>query len=209
MGNLLMVHGTCKNRFICAGNNGTAAVTAGTTACLLGRKRETNLVISLSSIMENGHFSVFMASRFSLVFSTAHWLFIWFSYFYLHIWWPNHFEWTCSCFHVHRNLLLLLFLLSILPCNFMVGYLFSSLYTTNCLWIQIRGLTTNIRACGTSTGSCQWTLGFGVVYFTAGKWFWIPLHQEWFQPLAKRILVDLLFSVLTWYIATEKLCYNL
>ncbi|PQQ06817.1 post-GPI attachment to proteins factor 3-like [Prunus yedoensis var. nudiflora] len=41
-GNLLMVHGTCKNRFICAGNNGTAAVTAGTTACLLGRKRERN-----------------------------------------------------------------------------------------------------------------------------------------------------------------------
>lgn len=72
MGNLLMVHGTCKNHYICAGNNGTAAVTAGTTACLLGRKKDRNLVTSLSSIMGNGPFSVFMASRFPVKFIRAH-----------------------------------------------------------------------------------------------------------------------------------------
>lgn len=44
MGNLLMVLGILKNPYICAGNNGTAKVIVGTTACLQGRKKERNLV---------------------------------------------------------------------------------------------------------------------------------------------------------------------
>lgn len=63
MGNLLTDHGICKNQCTCAGSNGTAAVTVDTNACLPGRKKEKNLAINLSSITENGHSSVFMASR--------------------------------------------------------------------------------------------------------------------------------------------------
>lgn len=63
MGILLVVHGICKNRSICGGSSGIAAVTVGTTVCLLGKKKERNLVTSLSNIMENGHSGVYMEFR--------------------------------------------------------------------------------------------------------------------------------------------------
>ncbi|GFZ15276.1 Per1-like family protein [Actinidia rufa] len=59
----LMVHGISKSHFISVGNNGTATMTVNTTVCLLGRKKERNLVTNLSSIMGNGHSGVFMESR--------------------------------------------------------------------------------------------------------------------------------------------------
>lgn len=72
MVNLLMDRGICKSHCICAGNSGTVAVTVDTNACLTGRKKERNLVINLSSIMENGHSGVFMASRFFLLFISVY-----------------------------------------------------------------------------------------------------------------------------------------
>ena len=60
----LMVHGIYRNHFIWDGNNGTALVTVVTTACLPERKNGRKLVLSLSSIMENGLFSVPTESRF-------------------------------------------------------------------------------------------------------------------------------------------------
>lgn len=74
---------------------------------------------------------------------------------------------------VHRSLLLLLSLLSTLPFNFMVGFHFSSVYTTSCLWGQIRELTMSTLVCGISMQSYQWIVGSGVRYFTVGKlFFW-------------------------------------
>lgn len=67
MGSLLMDHGTCMSHSISAGNSGTARVTVGTTACFLERKKGLNLVTSLSSIMENGHFDVCMVFRLLLL----------------------------------------------------------------------------------------------------------------------------------------------
>lgn len=64
MGSLLMVHGICRNLCMYAGNSGTARAIAGTTACLLGRKKEQILAISLSNTMGNGRLDEFMASRF-------------------------------------------------------------------------------------------------------------------------------------------------
>lgn len=69
----------------------------------------------------------------------------------------------------HRSLLLLLSLLSTLPFNFMVGYPFSSFYTTNCLWGQIRELSMSILVCGIFVLCYRWIVGFGVLYFTVGK----------------------------------------
>lgn len=65
MGSLQMVHGICRNLCIYAGNSGTAKPIAGTTACLLGRKKELILVISLSNTMANGHLDESMAFRFA------------------------------------------------------------------------------------------------------------------------------------------------
>lgn len=64
MENQLMVHGICMNPSIWGGNNGTVALTVDITVCYLERKKEQNLVTSLSSIMENGHSIVFMEFRF-------------------------------------------------------------------------------------------------------------------------------------------------
>lgn len=60
---LLMVHGTCKNLFICGGNNGIAKVIAVTIVWSIERKKEKLLVIILSNIMVNGHLSAYMGSR--------------------------------------------------------------------------------------------------------------------------------------------------
>lgn len=65
MGSLWMVHGICRNLSIYAGNSGTAKLTADTTVCLLGRKKEQILVISLSNTMGNGHLGESMAFRFA------------------------------------------------------------------------------------------------------------------------------------------------
>ncbi|KAJ6417735.1 hypothetical protein OIU84_001169 [Salix udensis] len=63
MGSQWVGHGIYKNHCICGGNNGTVIVTADTIACLSGRKRERNMVASLSSIMGNGLFTVLMVFR--------------------------------------------------------------------------------------------------------------------------------------------------
>lgn len=58
-----IAHGTWRSHFTCSGSNGTAAVTAGTTVCSLGKKKDRNLDTSLTSITESGHSSAFMVSR--------------------------------------------------------------------------------------------------------------------------------------------------
>ncbi|KAJ6410748.1 hypothetical protein OIU84_007495 [Salix udensis] len=60
MGSQRVGHGIYKSHCICSGNNGIVVVTVDTTACLPGRKKERNLVASLSSIMGNGCFIVLM-----------------------------------------------------------------------------------------------------------------------------------------------------
>lgn len=64
MENLLVGHGTCKNHYIYNGKNGIVRVTAGTTAWLTERKKESYLTLTRSNIMVNGHSSVFMGYRF-------------------------------------------------------------------------------------------------------------------------------------------------
>ena len=61
---LLMVHGICKNLFICGGNNGIVRVIAVTIVCLTERKKEKHLAIGLSSIMVNGPSNAYMGSRY-------------------------------------------------------------------------------------------------------------------------------------------------
>ena len=126
----LMVHGISKSHCISVGNNGTATMTVNTTVCLLGRKKERNMVTNLSSIMGNGHSGVFMESRFLIIFYLA-------SYSLK----CGETISVCSCalpilissVGVSRNLFLWLSLLSILPCSFIVGYRFSSLLIIICL----------------------------------------------------------------------------
>jgi hypothetical protein len=64
MVNLLVVHGTCKNLYIYNGKSGIVKVTADTIACLIERKKTNHLTLARSSIMVNGHSSVFMGCRF-------------------------------------------------------------------------------------------------------------------------------------------------
>lgn len=61
---LLMVHGICKNLFICGGNNGIVRVIVVTIACLTERKKEKHLVMGLSSITVNGPSNVCMGFRY-------------------------------------------------------------------------------------------------------------------------------------------------
>lgn len=62
--NLLVVRGTCKNHYIYNGKNGIVKVIAGTTACLIERKKKSYLTLAQSNIMVNGHSSGFMGCRF-------------------------------------------------------------------------------------------------------------------------------------------------
>jgi len=71
MGSRRVGHGIYKSHSICSGNNGIVVVTVDTTACSPGRKKERNLVGSLSSIMGNGCFVVLMVFRFLCVISSS------------------------------------------------------------------------------------------------------------------------------------------
>lgn len=65
MENLLIAHGICnKNHSIYNGKNGIVKVTAGTTACLIERKKGSHITLDLSNIMENGHSGVYMGCRY-------------------------------------------------------------------------------------------------------------------------------------------------
>lgn len=114
--------------------------------------------------MGNGHFGVFMGSRFlQLCLRSTVYL------------WNGYLDFSYLCFlwikaiQFFRNLLLLPCLPSIFLCSFMVGYPFSSYYTTSCIWGLIRGHIMSILACGISMGFYQWIPGSGVLFFTVGK----------------------------------------
>lgn len=65
MGSPLMVHGTCKNPFTWSGNNGIAKMIVVTIAWWTEKKKENQMVMDLSSIMENGPSHEFMGFRFA------------------------------------------------------------------------------------------------------------------------------------------------
>lgn len=60
----LMAHGTYRSHFIYSGSNGTASVTVDITVCYLEKKTDRNLATNLKSIMESGHSSACMGSRY-------------------------------------------------------------------------------------------------------------------------------------------------
>lgn len=114
----LMVHGICRSHCMWGGKDGTVNLTADTTVCLPGSKKERNLVLSLPSITGNGHSVEFMEFRFLTDVNCC----------YFHDW--------AICvalfilgmvLYLCRNLFQLLSLSLILVYNFMAGYHFLSL----------------------------------------------------------------------------------